>query len=262
MNETLKIALVQSSLIWENPKFNRVEFTKKIKIISNEVDVIILPEMFTTGFTMSPENINENEGLKTLEWMKEMALEKKAAIVGSIVFKEKDNNYNRLFFVEPNGSFTSYDKRHTFTLAGENLKYVAGNDRVLINFRGFLFCPMVCYDLRFPVWSRNTDGYDVLIYVANWPAPRIQAWDTLLKARAIENMSYAIGVNRIGIDEKGLQYSGHSSAYDSLGNQLAFSDKEEILNVVISKEHLTKTRNKLRFLEDRDDFDIKINPIY
>jgi len=257
MNETLKIALVQSSLIWENPELNRVEFTKKIKEISSETDVIILPEMFTTGFTMSPENISEIEGLKTLEWMRERALEKNAAIVGSIVFTENGSNYNRLFFVEPDGSSTSYNKRHTFTLAGENLKYVAGNDRVLINFRGFVFSPMVCYDLRFPVWSRNTDGYDVLIYVANWPEPRIQAWDTLLKARAIENMSYSIGVNRVGFDEKGLQYSGHSSAYDSLGNQLAFSDKEEILNVVISKEHLIKTRNKLRFLEDRDQFNLK-----
>ncbi len=262
MNETLKIALVQSPLIWENPELNRVEFTKKINEISSEADVIILPEMFTTGFTMSPENISEIEGLRTLEWMRERAFEKNAAIVGSIVFTENGSNYNRLFFVEPDGCSTSYNKRHTFTLAGENLKYVAGNDKVLINFRGFVFCPLVCYDLRFPVWSRNTDGYDVLIYVANWPEPRIQAWDTLLKARAIENMSYSIGVNRIGIDEKGLQYSGHSSAYDSLGNQLAFSDKEEILNVAISKEHLTKTRNKLRFLEDRDDFDLKSIPSY
>lgn len=255
--DTLKITLIQSTLFWENPELNRVEFTKKINEIPDKVDVIILPEMFTTGFTMSPENINETEGLKTVEWMKETALEKNSAIVGSIVYTENGCNYNRLFFVEPDGSITSYNKRHTFTLAGENLKYVAGNDRVLINFRGFVFSPMVCYDLRFPVWSRNTDGYDVLIYVANWPKPRIQAWDTLLKARAIENMCYSIGVNRIGIDEKGMQYSGHSAAYDSLGNQLTFSDKEETLNVVISKEHLTKTRNKLPFLEDRDWFTLK-----
>lgn len=256
MSDSLKIALIQSSLIWENPAENRLMFSEKIQGISKGIDVIILPEMFTTGFTMSPERIKEEEGLETLRWMREKADETKAAVVGSIVFTEGGKYYNRLYFVKPNGELSHYDKRHTFTLAGEHEKYKSGDKLALVDYKGFRFCPLICYDLRFPVWSRNTTDYDVLVYVANWPKTRINAWDTLLKARAIENMSYCIGVNRTGLDTNGYKYSGHSAVYNTLGDRMGFSKKEEIIEVVITKAHLQGTRDKLRFLEDGDKFNL------
>lgn len=256
MKETLKIALIQSQLVWEDPKENRLMFSGKIQSVSKDVDVIVLPEMFTTGFTMSPENINDAEGAKTLDWMKEKAVETGAALIGSIVCKESDRHYNRLYFAKPNGEVSHYDKKHTFTLAGEHEKYTAGEKLTLVTYKGFKFCPLICYDLRFPVWSRNTDNYDILLYVANWPEPRINAWDTLLKARAIENMAYCIGVNRTGLDANKHKYCGHSSAYDTLGERLVFSDKEETIEFYMSKTHIKKTRDKLRFLDDRDEFNL------
>lgn len=256
MGETLKTALIQSPLVWEDPEANRIHFSKMLGEVSSDTDLIILPEMFSTGFTMHPKNIAKEQGLKTVDWMLQKALETNAAIVGSLTFFENGNFTNRLFFIEPDGKTSIYDKRHTFTLAGEDKVYKAGTKKLIMNYRGFKICPMVCYDLRFPVWSRNTDGYDVLIYVANWPKPRITAWDTLLKARAIENMAYCIGVNRVGSDEVGHQYIGHSSVYDVLGEQIAFSEKEEIVYATLSKEHITATREKLKFLEDRDYFDL------
>ncbi len=254
MQAQLKIALVQSHLIWENPIANRISFEEKIRSIPHDVDVIILPEMFTTGFTMSPENIDKSEGIQTIEWMKRMAEEVGAALVASLVFSEEGKFYNRLHFVELDGGCATYDKRHTFTLAGEHEKYESGEKKVMVDYKGFRFYPLICYDLRFPVWSRNAQNYDVLVYVANWPKPRISAWDTLLKARAIENLAYCIGVNRIGLDGLGYEYPGHTGAYDALGKQLGFSDKEEIVYVTLQKEHIENSRKKLRFLEDRDDF--------
>ena len=253
---TLKIAVIQASLIWESPEENRVSFSSKINTIPSDVDLIIFPEMFTTGFTMSPQNINVNEGQITLNWMKKISKEKNVAIVGSLPFYENENYTNRLFFVEPSGNYHQYDKRHTFTLAGENKVYKAGSERLLVVYKGFRFCPLICYDLRFPVWARNTENYDVLIYIANWPKLRVIAWDSLLKARAIENMSYCIGANRFGTDQAGHEYSGHSAVYNILGEQLVFSDKETIIYATISKEHINSTRNKLKFLEDRDEFSL------
>lgn len=256
MSQQLKIALIQSHLIWENPVANKDVFSEKIASIPDDIDLIILPEMFSTGFTMNPQNIDASEGIKTLEWMQEMALEKGLAIVGSMVYTEKGENFNRLFFVYPNGSYKSYDKKHTFTLAGEDQIYTAGNIKLVLDYKGFKICPLICYDLRFPVWARNVEDYDVLIYVANWPKPRIDAWDTLLKARAIENISYCIGVNRIGMDGLGYEYSGHSAVYDTLGHQIVYSEKEEIVHATLDKDHIGATRNKLRFLEDRDGFSL------
>lgn len=256
MAQELKVALVQSSLIWESPEQNRINFTAKFKSISTDVDLIILPEMFTTAFTMTPENLKVEEGELTLKWMREVAKEKNSALVGSLAFHENGSFANRLFFVLPDGSYHQYDKRHTFTLAGEDKVYKAGEERLILDYGGFKICPMICYDLRFPVWARNTEDYDLLIYVANWPKPRIHAWDTLLKARAIENMCYSIGVNRVGTDKSGHQYSGHSAVYDVLGNQISYSEKEEICYAQISKEHIDTTRSKLNFLEDRDAFSI------
>lgn len=254
MAKELKIVLVQSPLFWEDPERNRKMFSKKLDTISNEADLIVLPEMFTTAFTMYPKNISEKEGIRTVEWMRRQAAEKNAALVGSIVFQEDGKYFNRLYFVEPDGGINTYDKRHTFTLAGEDKIYNAGEKKVLVKYKGFRFYPLICYDLRFPVWSRNTENYDALLYVANWPKPRITAWDTLLKARAIENMAYCIGVNRIGQDDTGHEYVGHSAVYDCLGEQLVFSEKETILRVTLSKEHIETTRNRLKFLDDRDHF--------
>ncbi|HLT52100.1 MAG TPA: amidohydrolase [Arenibacter sp.] len=256
MGKELKIALVQSPLIWEDPVENRKSLSKIIDHISFGVDVIVLPEMFTTGFTMSPSTISQTEGEKSVQWMKDQAERKNAALIGSMVFYEAGHYYNRLWFVEPDGKASSYDKRHTFTFAGEDKVYASGKKRLLIDFRGFRFCPLICYDLRFPVWARNTENYDLLVYVANWPEKRIDAWDALLKARAIENMAYVIGVNRVGTDYNGHNYVGHSAVYNVLGEPLAFSREETVLYAILERDHITDQRQKLKFLEDRDLFSL------
>ena len=255
MADTLKIALVQTTLIWENPKANRAHFETLFKTIS-PVDLIVLPEMFTTGFTMEPHRISEDQEMKTVQWLTEQASNLNAAITGSIVAKENGKYFNRLYFVTQEGTISTYDKRHTFTLAGEDKVYERGSEKKIVSHKGFQICLQICYDLRFPVWSRNTEDFDILLYVANWPSARVSAWDTLLKARAIENMVYCIGVNRIGADENNLQYSGHSAIYDCLGETLVFSDREEILYAELSKSHISATRGKLKFLQDRDSFNL------
>ncbi len=257
MGQQLSIAIIQTSLTWQDPEENRARFSEKMRTIEKGADLIVLPEMFTTGFTMTPEAIDEDEGIKTLQWMKFEAQTTKAAVVGSIPFYENGRYTNRLFFVEPNGNYQYYDKRHTFTLAGEHLMYASGKELLTVEYKGFKICPLICYDLRFPVWSRNTQDYDLLLYVANWPKPRVAAWDALLKARAIENMAYCIGVNRIGTDDNDHEYVGHSACYDALGTQLAFSNKDEVLLAVINKENLISCRAKLPFLEDRDPFTLQ-----
>ena len=216
--------------------------------------------MFTTGFTMNAaENADVMNG-NTVDWMRKMALKSDAAIVGSAIVIDDDNYYNRLLFVEPNGSVKTYDKRHTFTLAGEDKIYASGSEKLIIDYKGWKICPLICYDLRFPVWARNTENYDVLIYVANWPKIRVDAWSSLLKARAIENMSYCIGVNRVGLDANNYEYSGHSAAYDVIGNRIdAFPVSKEHIEIInLDKEHLSKNRNKLQFLNDQDAFSLKI----
>lgn len=257
MAQELSIALIQTSLVWQEPEKNRKHFANRLASMEASVDLIVLPEMFTTGFTMSPEKLDKAEGGKTLKWMQAQAAKYNAAIVGSVPHYQEGNYTNRLFFVNPDGTYQFYDKRHTFTLAGEHIKYTAGKKRLILDYRGFKICPMVCYDLRFPVWSRNMEDYDILLFVANWPKPRIAAWDTLLKARAIENMAYCIGVNRVGKDPNNNEYPGHSAVYDCLGEQLAFSAQETILLVKLSREHIENTRSKLRFLDDRDLFTLK-----
>lgn len=256
MQETLQLAIVQTHLYWENPVANRSMLSAKMASISSTVDLIILPEMFTSGFTMQPQTLGE-DGQITLSWMKKEAAIHKAAVLGSIAFKEGDTYYNRLFFVLPNGEAHQYNKRHTFTLAGEDKAYKAGKERLLVTYKGFTICPFICYDLRFPVWSRYKEDYDVLVYVANWPKPRIAAWDTLLKARAIENMCYTIGANRVGLDGLGYEYTGHSAVYDALGKPLVFSIKEEVLYTTLTKSHVLEKRNALKFLEDRDRFTLE-----
>ena len=255
MQDQLKIALIQSDLVWENPKKNRKHLKEKMETISN-VDLIVLPEMFSTGFTMNAKAVAETMGGKTVAWMKKQALKTNAAITGSLVITEDGKFYNRLLFVEPSGDIQIYDKRHTFTLAGEDKIYSIGNKKLIVDYRGWKLCPMVCYDLRFPVWARNTENYDVLLFVANWPKPRVFAWDTLLKARAIENMCYCVGVNRVGLDDEQNEYCGHSAAYDILGNEMtAFKpNREQIEMVTLERNHIHFYRNKLKFLNDKDAF--------
>jgi omega-amidase len=259
LSNTLKITIIQSHLLWENPVANRELFSEKINLISESTDIIVLPEMFTTGFTMNATPLAEQEQGETLQWMQQIARNKNAAITGSVIIKEDDNYYNRLFFVFPEGTYNKYDKRHTFTLAKEHETYTAGTEKLLINYKGWKICPLICYDLRFPVWARNTEDYDILLYVANWPNKRVSAWDALLKARAIENMAFCIGVNRIGLDGNGFEYSGHSAIYNVLGEQLTTQDyeKEIIETVTLEKKHITTLRDHLQFLQDRDLFQLK-----
>ena len=259
MQDELKIAFIQTDLAWEDRKQNRKNFKEKVQSINEAVDLIVLPEMFSTGFTMNAKENAETMQGKTLEWMQNLAKEYRVALTGSIIIEDDKKYYNRLLFVHPSGDIEYYDKRHTFTLAGEDKVYAAGVDKLFVDYKGWKLFPLVCYDLRFPVWARNVDDYDVLIYVANWPKPRINAWDTLLKARAIENMSYCIGVNRIGLDNDQNEYCGHSAVYDVLGNAITplKPNREQVEVVTLQKNHIHFYRNKLKFLSDKDAFTLR-----
>jgi predicted amidohydrolase len=255
--EKLKIAWIQTDLVWENPSANRQRMSQKIAEISTTVDLIVLPELFTTGFTMNAQAVAESLQGHTIAWLQQVAKAKNCAITGSLVIEEKGNFYNRLVFVFPNGDIKTYDKRHLFTLAGEDKVYTPGKDKLIIDYKGFKICPLICYDLRFPVFSRNTEKYDLLLYVANWPSPRIAAWDALLKARAIENCCYVVGVNRLGIDANALDYPGHSQGIDFAGNLLHDSaSKAEVVLLEIGKKELLEFRTRFSFLDDQDVFTV------
>lgn len=258
MDENLKIAVLQVDLAWENVLKNLDVFSEKLEQIQEDVDLIILPEMFSTGFSMNAEELAEPPGGPALQWMQKTAQERNSAVTGSIIVEDEGNYYNRLYFVFPDATYKTYDKRHTFTLAREDETYTAGDKRLIVEYKGWKICPLICYDLRFPVWSRNTEDYDLLLYVANWPETRIHAWDVLLQARAIENMSWCVGVNRTGKDGNHYQYNGHTAVYDCLGKSLFNTGREiEFTEVVtLDKAHLKETRGKLKFLQDRDDFTI------
>ena len=254
----MKIALIQAPLVWENPKANRDYFEEKIKSVSDEIDLVILPEMFSTGFTMNPSEVFETMDGETISLLKNLAKAKNLAITGSLIIKENDKFYNRLVFVFPSGEIKKYDKRHLFSLAGEEKIYTAGNDKLIVEYLGWKICPLICYDLRFPVFARNVEDYDLLIYVANWPKVRINAWDILLKARAVENMAYTIGVNRIGKDGNDYPHNGHSQVVDFLGNYaIQPQETEGIFTTELNKKELQEARNKFGFLNDKDDFEIK-----
>ena len=258
MKNELKVVGIQANLIWENPAKNRELFEKKINALEEETDLIILPEMFTSGFTMHPKNVAEKMDGLTISWMLQIAKEKQLAICGSLVIEEDNAYFNRFVFVHPSGRIESYNKRHSFTLAGEHKVYTSGTKKLIINYNGWRICPFICYDLRFPVWVRNTGNYDVLIFMANWPIARIKAWDTLLKARAIENMSYVIGINRTGKDANAYEYSGNSLVIDYLGEELANLAINEtgIVKATLLKNKQNELRTKLGFLNDKDAFTI------
>ena len=258
MQNELTVLGIQADFVWENPPKNRAFFEEKITASPKGTDLVVLPEMFTTGFTMNPKKVAEKMNGETVLWMQKMAKKHQIALVGSLVVEENKNYYNLLLFVHPSMKIEKYDKRHSFSLAGENTAYTCGTEKLIVNFKGWKICPFICYDLRFPVWTRNSENYDLLIFVANWPVKRIRAWDTLLKAIAIENMSYVIGINRTGKDLNNYNYSGNSLVVNFLGEALS-SLKEEEVGIV--KATLVKTaqeviRKRLGFLNDRDVFKI------
>ena len=251
----MKTALLQSNLIWENPLANRKIFEQKINAITETVDLIVLPEMFTSGFTMNPQLVAETMTGETIALLKSLAKAKNCAITGSLVITENNNFYNRMVFIFPDQTIEFYDKKHLFTLAGEDKVYTAGIEKKILNFKGFKICLQVCYDLRFPAFARNQENYDLLIYVANWPQTRINAWNILLKARAVENMCYVIGVNRIGIDGNNQTYSGDSQVIDYLGITIVEPQPSEgIFYADLDKYKMLATRNQLQFLDDMDSF--------
>ena len=260
MNNQLRIVGIQANLFWENSTKNLAFFEAQINNLQEQTDLVILPEMFTTGFTMSPEKVAEKMDGISVTWMLKMAVEKKIAITGSLVILENEKYFNRLVFVHPSGKVETYDKRHSFTLAGEDKVYTSGVEKLIITYKGWRICPLICYDLRFPVWARNTDNYDLLIFMANWPVTRIEAWNTLLKARAIENMTYVIGINRTGKDANNYEYSGSSQIVNYLGEEIASLPKNQIgvVSGILSKKNQEKIRGKLGFLNDRDSFSVKV----
>jgi omega-amidase len=273
----LKITTLQLDLVWENKTQNLQKINEILRGVG-KTDVIVLPEMFTTGFSMTPEKWAEPMSGDTFNWLKAKALELDAAITGSFICEESGHYFNRLIWMQPDGSFFKYDKRHLFSLAGEHQHYKAGSERITIEWRGWQVCPLVCYDLRFPVWSRNspnyhiqdifnenTEGvhntphYDVLIYVANWPAIRNHAWKSLLVARAIENQSYVVGVNRVGYDGNKIWHSGDTSIIDYQGGIIFdTTEKENISTTILNSGDLSKFRHKFGFLNDQDSFKINV----
>ncbi len=255
----LALTLIQTKLHWQDPKANRAHFEQLIQGIDGATNVIILPEMFTTGFTMAARGYAEPDSGETLNWMVQQAQQSQAVITGSIITEVQGHFFNRLYWVEPNGSFKYYDKKHLFSYADEDQHFTAGRERLVVEYRGWRICPLICYDLRFPVWSRNNIDYDVLIYIANWPAPRQEAWQTLLKARAIENMSYVAGVNRIGTDGNDHHYAGGSIVYDALGQPLTKNHNNQAFtkSVILNRLELKHHRQRFGFLNDRDHFTLK-----
>ncbi len=258
MPENIRISLIQSSLHWQEREANLAMFEEKIWEIEGETDLIVLPEMFNSGFTMEVGKVAEPMNLTTFKWMQQQASQTKAVIVGSFIVVEKGNYYNRLIWMFPDGSFQSYDKKHLFRMANEHEVFSSGNSTLIVEWKGWKFCPLICYDLRFPVWSRNQNlEYDCLIYIANWPESRVSAWEILLQARAIENLSYCIGVNRVGRDGNGISYNGKSSIIDFKGERLLTpNSNEEIQSVELSLEELISYREKFPAHQDADMFEL------
>ncbi len=269
---SLALTLIQPDLIWENKQANLLMLEQKIREIQAPTQIVVLPEMFSTGFTMRPELFAESMQGPTVEWMKRIAAEKKVALTGSLIIEEgpdaqgEKRYYNRLLWILPNGSYGYYDKRHLFAYGGEDSHYTPGHGRLIASVNGWKILLLVCYDLRFPVWSRQQipgdlsgkttePEYDLAIYVANWPQRRIHAWKTLLQARAIENKCYVVGVNRVGSDGNDIYHSGDSMVVDPLGAiQYQKSHEEDVFTCSLSREVLEEARHKFPFWKDADSF--------
>jgi len=252
----MNVTILQTDIKWNDVIYNRNRIENNL-IDLKDSDLVILPEMFTTGFNMNPSESFETMEGDTVNWMKKISNDNGFAICGSIIIKENNKFYNRFLWVEPNGTVKSYDKRHLFSYLGENVNYVKGNKKVIIEYKGFKFLPLICYDLRFPVFSRNSENYDVLIYIANWPSKRIDSWGNLLTGRAIENQSYVFGVNRVGEDENGLTYNGMSQIIDPNGNKIiTMLHNEDKYTYTIEKDHISQIRSEFPFLRDKDYYQL------
>jgi predicted amidohydrolase len=258
MSQSLTITLLQTNLHWENKTTNLAMLKEKIFSIKEKTEIVVLPEMFSTGFSMNPKSLGETMDGQTVQWMKQVAAERKIILTGSLI-------------IEPNGQYGIYDKRHRFAFAGEDEEYTAGSKRLIASVKGWKLNLLICYDLRFPVWARQTAPsqpppkeeeksgleYDVLIYVANWPERRVIAWKTLLQARAIENQCYVVGVNRTGDDGNNIHYTGESMVVDPMGEILyQKKDAEDIFTITLDKDHLQSVREKFPFWKDADEFRI------
>lgn len=256
MKETLQIATLQFDLVWENAAANRAKIERLLQMVDAETDVVFLPEMFTTGFSMNISELAEQMDGVTIQWMKKRSKDYQLAICGSLIIRENNEFFNRLVFVEPSGLVHLYNKRHLFTMGNEESHFRQGTDRLIVNYQGWRICPLICYDLRFPVWARNRNEYDVLVYSANWPESRTEVWNTLLKARAIENQSYVVGANRVGVDGSEIAYSGNSQAIDPKGNLLATAENnsESIVSARFSCKLLLNFRKDFPVLNDIDSF--------
>jgi predicted amidohydrolase len=255
---TMKATIVQCGLMWEDRDASLAHISSLLDAVSPGSGIVVLPEMFTTGFTMKPAPLAESMDGPTVKWMKERAADGGYALCGSVIIGEQDRFYNRLVFVTPEGDLSYYDKRHLHTMSGEHLVYSRGNKRIVIPYREFNFNLQVCYDLRFPVWSRNLGDTDVIIYSANWPAVRSSVWKALLVARAIENQCYVIGVNRVGVNPDGTSYTGDSAIIGPKGEILASPDPgtEGVVSALLSRETLDKYREDMPILPDADRFQL------
>ncbi|MCD6062493.1 MAG: aliphatic amidase AmiE [Flavipsychrobacter sp.] len=252
----LNITLIQPDIVWEDKEANLRQYEQLIESTRGLKEVVVLPEMFSTGFSMQPELFAETMDGPSVQWMKEMAKKNRCILTGSLMIEQDGNYFNRMLWVQPDGQTGVYDKRHLFAYAEEDRHYSAGSKRVIAQVKGFRICLQVCYDLRFPVWSRNQgDDYDVLLYVANWPERRNLAWKTLLQARAIENQCYVVGVNRVGKDGNDINHSGDSSVFGPLGELIwQQSNEAAVHTVTLQKDTVVNTRQQLPFLKDADRF--------
>ena len=256
---TLSVSIVQADLHWHQAAENRAMFTELLNGIEQPGDLVVLPEMFTTGFTMDAQSQAEPMDGPSMSWLQEMAARHETAICGSLIIEDSGEFFNRFVLMQADGQYHLYDKRHLFRLADEHSHYSPGTDRVVLDFHGFRVCPMVCYDLRFPVWSRNRSDYDLLLYVANWPSPRHFAWQTLIRARAIENQCYVGAVNRAGTDGNELPYLGGSAVIDFLGATLAdLGDAPGTATVTLDRDSLDKFRARFPFDKDADEFTLSV----
>jgi predicted amidohydrolase len=259
LKETLHIAIFQLNLVWEDPVANRAKIDQLLQDVSETTDVVFLPEMFTTGFSMNVTELAEPMEGETIQWMKSCCNDYQLALCGSLIIVENDQYFNRLVFVEPSGEVHFYNKRHLFSMGNEADYFEKGTERLVVLYKGWRICPLICYDLRFPVWSRNRNEYNLLVYLANWPQSRSDVWNTMLKARAIENQSFVVGVNRVGVDGQKIAYSGDSQIIGAKGNCISGSNEEDeiIISAQISFTELAKFRTSFPVLNDADSFDIE-----
>lgn len=253
----LRLTLIQSKLHWEDRDKNLQQFEECINSIEGHKEIVVLPETFTTGFSMKPTALAESMEGESVNWMKAIARKHGIILTGSLMIREDEKYFNRLVWMQPDGNFGTYDKRHLFSYGGEDIDFDRGSKRFIAGVKGWKICTMICYDLRFPVWSRmhTEDEYDVLLYIANWPSKRVHAWTSLLRARAIENQCYVVGLNRTGQDGNGLDYPGESRVIDPLGQVLYEGGQEEnIFSITLEKEHLLNIRRTFPFQHDKDEF--------